>query len=138
MGQLNLTELKEKFKPRKGFGATGYALDSITAYLNERIPDENVYIKVPYYDFNVKGKVSVVHRDVHGVMPYTYLCGNRAECVDENNTTTLFYGNAKAGKGNYIPFLSDCDVYFIESCAYDDSGVLQIGLVKGPNWRMYL
>lgn len=138
MGQFNLADFVNAFKERDGFGVTGAALDSITGYLNERISAENVRINIPYHNFNVRGKVADVHRDVHGVMPTTYLCGNRSEVVDENDTTTLFYGNVRAGRGNHIPFLSDCDVYFIEACYYSPDGTLVVDLKEGPNWRMYL
>lgn len=135
--KLNLTDFASAFKERSGFGVTGSRLDEITEYLNDRIPEENVRINVPYYDFNVRGKAANVHRDVYGVMPSTYLYGDRSKMVDENDTTTLFYGNTKVGRGNYIPFLSDCDVYFIDNCEMSD-GELVVNLKKGPNWRMYL
>lgn len=134
---INVNEFCESFKKYSGFGATGYPLDKITEYLNERIPTEQVRINVPYNGFNVRGKASDVHRDVHGVMPMTYLSGHRDEVVAKENTTTLFYGNMKAGRGNYLPFLSDCDVYFVDGCSYVD-GTLIVDLVKGPSWRTYL
>lgn len=136
--KFNIADFVATFKERSGFGVTGAALDKITKYLNERIPEESVRIKIPYYDFNVRGKVSKVHRDVHGVMPMTYLAGNRAEVVAEEDTDTLFYGDMKVGRGNYIPFLSDCDVYFVSGCNYSDDGTLVIDLKEAPNWRMYL
>lgn len=134
---LNLDDFLESFKERKGFGVTGVKLDDITAYLNERIPEGNVRINVPYSNFNVSGKVSDVHHDVHGVMPYTYLSGHYDEVVQEEDTTTLFYGNARAGRGNYLPFLSECDVYFIKDCHYSGDELV-VDLIEGPSWRMYL
>lgn len=123
-----MEHLFDKFRK----GVTGFALDAITGYLNERIPDDNVRINVPYNGFNVHGKVSDVHRDVHGVMP-----GSKDK-VKLSDTTTLYYGDRKAGWGNYIPFLSDCDVYFVSSAGRTADGTLIIDLVDGPNWRMYL
>lgn len=137
MAEFNIADFVGRFKERSGFGVTGAALDEVTGYLNERIPEGNVRINVPYYDFNVRGKVADVHRDVHGVMPMTYLCGDRSKVVELEHTTTLFYGNTKAGRGNHIPFLSDCDVYFVDNCDMND-GTLVVNLKKGPNWRMYL
>lgn len=134
---FNIEEFVNEFKEHSGFGVTGSALDRITGYLNERNPEGNVRINVPYHDFNVRGKVADVHRDVHGVMPSTYLYGDRSKVVDEGDTTTLFYGDCKTRKGNYLPFLSDCDVYFVDDCRMTD-GTLVINLIKGPNWRMYL
>lgn len=90
-----------------------------------------------HYSFNVQGRVADVHRDVHGIMPMTYLCGDRSKVVRLEDTTTLFYGDAKAGRGNYIPFLSDCDVYFVSKCEMAD-WTLVIDLKEAPNWRMYL
>jgi predicted RNA-binding Zn-ribbon protein involved in translation (DUF1610 family) len=133
----DISELTIKFGERRGFGATGHALDEITEWLNEKIPFKQVRINIPYHDFNVRGKAANVHRDVYGVMPSTYLYGDRSKMVDENDTTTLFYGNTKVGRGNYIPFLSDCYVYFIDDCEMSD-GELVVNLKKGPNWRMYL
>lgn len=134
---VNLAEFADAFKERKGFGVTGAKLDEITEYLNQRIPEGNVRINVPYHDFNVRGKVSDVHRDVHGVMPWTYLTGHYDEVVQAEATTTLFYGNARAERGNHLPFLSDCDVYFIEECHYSGDELV-VNLIEGPNWRMYL
>lgn len=137
--QFNIADFIDEFKERSGFGVTGDALDYITKYLNERIPGGMVRINVPYHGFNVRGKVSKVHRDVHGVMPSTYLYGNRAECVKVEDTDTLFYGDSRVTSvGTHLPFLSDCDVYFVESCSYSDDGTLVVDLKKGPNWRMYL
>lgn len=134
---MDINEFKKEFGERHGFGATGFALDTITKWLNERIPERQVRINVPYHGFNVRGKVSDVHRDVHGVMPMTYLGGHYDEVVKEEDTTTLFYGDRKAGRGNYIPFLSDCDVYFVTDCT-DNGEQVEIGLEKGPSWRTYL
>lgn len=133
-----MEELLKKFGKRSGFGVTGFALDEITGYLNESVPDDNVRINVPYNGFNVRGKVSDVHRDVHGVMPSTYLRGHLDEVVDEGDTTTLYYGERRTGRGFYLPFLSECDVYFVSSAERHADGTLVIDLVEGPNWRMYL
>lgn len=135
--QFNIAEFVGTFKERSGFGVTGSKLDDITKYLNDKIPELNVRINVPYYDFNVHGKVSDVHRDVYGVMPWTYLYGERSKCVEVGDTKTLFYGDRMVSPGNHIPFMSDCDVYFVDKC-YMTEGTLVIDLKKGPNWRMYL
>lgn len=133
----DISEITKKFGERSGFGATGFALDSITKWLNEKIPWKNVRINIPYYDFNVRGKVSDVHHDVHGVMPMTYLGGHYDECVKQEDTTTLYYGDEKAGRGNYLPFLSECDVYFVTDYT-DDGECVVINVKKGPSWRTYL
>lgn len=137
--QFNITEFINKFKERSGFGVTGDALDFITGYLNERIPDGMVRINVPYYGFNVRGRVAKVHRDVYGLMPSTYFRGDRTKCIEVEDTDTLYYGDEiVTHRGTHIPFLSDCDVYFVESCSYSADGTLVVDLKKGPNWRMYL
>ncbi len=133
----DISELTTKFGEREGFGVTGHALDAITKWLNGRIPNKRVRINIPYHDFNVRGKVSDVHRDVHGVMPMTYLCGHYDEVVKEEDTTTLFYGDRKAGRGNYLPFLSECDVYFVKDYTEDGDNVT-INVTKAPCWREYL
>ena len=134
----DMTKLMYEFGERHGFGATGFPLDHITRWLNERIPDEKVRINLPYYGFNVRGKVSDVHRDVHGVMPMTYLSGHKDECVKVEDTTTLYYENVLANRrGIFLPFLSECDVYYITDYTEDD-GMLTINLKKGPSWREYL
>jgi hypothetical protein len=132
-----IAELKKEFAPRSGFGATGFRLDSITAFLNERMPNDKVRINVPYNNFNVRGKVADVHHDVHGVMPYTYLCVYYDEVVEEEDTTTLYYGDTRCGRGNYIPFLSDCDVYYVANCK-EEGDELTIDVTKGQSWREYL
>jgi len=134
----DISELTIKFGERTGFGATGSPLDDITAFLNERIPWKNVRINVPYHGFNVRGKVSDVHRDVRGVMPSTYLYGNREECIKMEDATTLYYGDRPAnGRGTFLPFLSECDVYFVTDYTENEDEVV-INLIKGPSWRTYL
>lgn len=133
----DISELTTLFGEREGFGVTGHALDSITKWLNEKIPNKQVRINIPYHDFNVRGKVSDVHRDVHGVMPTTYLNGHYDECVEQEDTTTLYYGDRRAGRGNHIPFLSECDVYFVTNYTEDGDNVT-INVKKGPSWRTYL
>jgi predicted RNA-binding Zn-ribbon protein involved in translation (DUF1610 family) len=135
----DISELTTKFGERHGFGATGFPLDSITAWLNERIPNKEVRINLPYYDFNVRGKVKDVHRDVHGVMPMTYLSGHKDECVEVEDTTTLYYGNERVSRGNYLPFLSECDVYYVTGYTETSDGeMVLINVKKGPCWREYL
>lgn len=137
--QFNIAEFIDEFKERSGFGVTGDALDDITKYLNERIPDGMVRINVPYHGFNVRGRVAKVHRDVYGLMPSTYFSGDHAKCLEIEDTDTLYYGDTRVTRrGTFIPFLSDCDVYFVEGCSYSDDGTLVVDLKKGPNWRMYL
>lgn len=133
----DISELLTKFGERSGFGATGFALDTITKWLNEKIPNKQVRINIPYYDFNVRGKVSDVHRDVHGVMPMTYLSGHYDEVVREGDTTTLYYGDRRAGQCSFLPFLSECDVYFVTNYTEDGDNVT-INVKKGPSWRTYL
>ena len=134
----DISELTTKFGERTNFGATGHALDEITEWLNGKIPFKQVRINIPYHDFNVRGKVSDVHRDVRGVMPSTYLYGNREECIKEEDATTLYYGDRPANqRGTYLPFLSECDVYFVTDYTEDGDNVV-INLKKGPSWRTYL
>ena len=133
----NISEILTEFGAREGFGVIGASLDDITKWLNERVPERRVKISVPYYDFNVRGQVSVVNREVHGVMPHTHLCGNRDECVEVGDTTTLFYGDRKVTPYSHLPFLAETNVYFVKD--YADTGEeLVIDLEDAPSWRTYL
>lgn len=132
---MEKSEILAQFGERGGW-AMGHALDAITGWLLERVPEGRVRINVPYSDFNVRGKVADVHRDVHGVMPLTYLSKHYDEVVEAEDTTTLYYGDTRAGRGNYLPFLSECDVYFVKD--FKDGEEMVIDLIKGPSWRAFL
>lgn len=138
MAKIDIKELLNKFQKKDYSGAVGFKLDEITEYLNETDPDQAVRIIHPYRDFNVTGKASTVHRDVHGVMPATYLYDNRAEVVPEESTTTLFYGTYRAGAKSFLPFLSSCDVYYVKNPRYEEDGTLVFELDEAPSWRTYL
>lgn len=141
---ISISEILKTFEPRQGFGAMGYSLDTITKWLNERVPDMNVRIYVPYFcgityhDFIVKGKVADVHREVYGVLPDTHLKGKKEDYVNVEDTTTFFYGDKQANRmGTFLPFLSNYDVYFvIEGFILD--GEIILNLEKAPSAYSYL
>ena len=70
-------------------------------------------------------------------MPMTYLSGHYDEVVREGDTTTLYYGDRRVGQCSFLPFLSECDVYFVTDYTEDGDNVV-INIKKGPSWRTYL
>ena len=123
--------IKEQFKKGEGFGVCGFSLATIAKKVAELYGSTHVKINVPYADFNCKGTANKVAKDVCGVMPFAK---NR---VEVNDTTTLFYGDTKVKKSNYLPFQSDTDVYFVDNVSMNGK-VVVINLVKAPSWRVYL
>lgn len=124
--------LKEEFKERSGFGVTGSALSIIAKRVAELYGSKHIQINVPYHGFNCKGTANKVAKDVVGVMPFS------KKRVRIEDTTTLFYGDKCVKKPSYyLPFLGDCDVFFISS-VNDINGIIEINLIKAPSWRMYL
>lgn len=125
-----LEAIRDRYTPKEGFAAA-YQLNQITKDLAEVLEDENVCIKLPYYDFNCHGAASMVNKDVMGVMPFS-------KCrIDYKDTTTLFYGDDRVSDcGTYLPFLSDSDCFFIASIDVDQEVI--ITLKKGASWRQLI
>lgn len=123
--------LKEKFGKREGFGVCGFSLPTITKTIAELYGSKHVKINVPYHGFNCKGTANKVAKDVCGVMPFA------KKKVEVENTTTLFYGDNIVNRDGYLPFWSECDVFFIENVTTRNK-VLVIDLIKAPSWREYL
>ena len=91
-----------------------------------------VQINVPYSNFNCKGTANRIAKEVSGLTPFSK---NR---IEESSVTTLFYGDELVNRGGYyLPFQSDCDVFFIENVTTQNK-VLVIDLIKAPSWREYL
>lgn len=128
-------ELLEKFigsKSGKAY-AMGYQLDTISKELNEKIPNEVVKIVIPYSNFNCYGKVSDINHDVIGVMPSTYLYGDRSKCIKQEDATTLFYGEKPITKYNFVPFLAETSCYRIDKIEGNT-----IYLAKDLSWRAFI
>lgn len=124
--------LKEKFRKREGFGVCGSYLPTIAKTIAELYGSKHIQINLPYNGFNCKGTANKVAKDVCGVMPFA------KEKVEMKDTTTLFYDNIIVNKASYyLPFLSECDVFFIESITTINK-VLVVNLMKAPSWREYL
>lgn len=121
-------ERLKQFYPRSGFGVTGDALYKIAEVCAEVFGDKEIRINLPYHNFNCHGRATDIAKETRDLTPFI----GKKFCPDEA-TTNLYYGDSPVGPGNYLPFQSDCDVFFIESI--NDN---EINLMKGPNWRMYL
>ena len=127
-----IEELRKTFAPWEGFGACGHQLDTITEVLAEVLGKTKVHINVPYSNFNCHGDAIKVAKDVKGLMPFS------TARVSFDEVTTLYYGDNHVNRGNYLPFQSEVDCYFIKDI--DTSGALwvTVDLEKGPSWRTYL
>lgn len=123
--------LKDMFKPRDGFGVTGASLKHITEKVAELYGSKRVQINFPYSNFNCKGNAKRIAKEVYGLTPFT------DKQIEIDESTTLFYGDTHVKRGNYLPFQSECDVFFVESVKTIDN-VVVIDLMKTPSWRMYL
>lgn len=124
--------LKEEFGYREGFGVCGASLKYITQRVAELYGSKHVQINVPYNNFNCKGTAKRIAKEVSGLTPFSKVT------IEEESVRTLFYGDKLLNRrGYYLPFQSDCDVFFIENVTTQNK-VLVIDLMKAPCWRAYL
>lgn len=126
-----LMEVHKKFARTGRMWETGYRLSYITEEIAKAIGDYNVQIHVPYATFVCRGKATDVDSDVKGLMPFSKTRKSEESC------TTLFYGDKKITRGNYIPFQGGCDVYHITSVSVVD-GCVDVQLEKGRNCDMFM
>lgn len=91
-----------------GMWANGTKLDFIAKKAKEIFEKTTIKINVPYHNFNCFGPANVIYHDVYGLMPFS------RQRISESEATTLFYGDKKIGRGNYLPFQADSDCYYIE------------------------
>lgn len=126
-----LMEVHKKFSRTGRMWETGYPLPRITEAIAEAIGDAYVQIHVPYATFVCRGKATDVDSDVKGLMPFSKTRKSEESC------TTLFYGDKKITRGNYIPFQGGCDVYHITSINVTD-GCVDVQLEKGNNSAMFM
>jgi copper chaperone CopZ len=124
--------LKEEFGYREGFGVCGKSLKVITKRIAELYGSKHVQINVPYSNFNCKGTANRIAKEVSGLMPFA------KERLDIEKATTLFYDNEIVNKRKYyLPFQSNCDVFFVDKVRTENN-VVVVDLMKAPNWRAYL
>ena len=130
-------KLMEEFKgSKKGMWHTGFHLEELTNELAKTIPNEVIKIVVPCDGntrFNCCGKASDIDHDVVGVMPSTYLYGDRSKCIKQGDATTLFWGSTKVTDCSFIPFLAEASCYRIESI---EGNVIQ--LASDISWRAFI
>ena len=126
-----IEELKKKYDSH-GMWSTGYRLDDITKGIAEMLGKTKVHINFPDSNFNCHGEAIKVAKDVKCLMPFS------TARVSFDEVTTLYYGDKHITRGNYLPFLSEVDCFFIENIDMTGSSYITINLVKGPSWRMYL
>ena len=130
--QINaIKEVETKFTPTHKMWATGYSLPYITEALAEVLGNKTVLIHVPYSNFICKGSANNVNSDVKGLMPFSKTRKSEDKC------TTLFYGDKPINRGNYIPFLSSADVYYISKMNITEDYV-EVNLIKGDNIGMFM
>ena len=123
----------DRYMSKVGFGVTGGFLPSIAEYIAEVYGSKQyIRINVPYSTFTCRGAAGDIARDTRGVMPFS------KSPISVDKTTTLFYGNRKVHAGNFLPFLSDCSNYFIDSIDESNKNEIVFNLVNAPSWRTYL
>ncbi len=127
-----LESLKKKYRKREGFGVCGSSLALIAEDFAKQYGSKHIEFKLPYHNFNCKGTANRIAKEVCGLMPFT------KKEFDIEKATTLFYGDKLVNKCSYyLPFQSECDVFFIESIIKSNN-VLVVNLIKAPCWREYL
>ena len=125
-------ERLNQFYEKKGIGyPMGSYLDRISAVCADVFGDKVIKINLPYHDFNCHGPASEIAKDVNYLMPF-----KGGDVCGQDDTTTLFYGDDRIHHGNYVPFQSWADTFYIEGV--QDGQEPTINLVKAPCWAHYL
>ena len=120
-----------KFGKKEGFGVSGSSLEQIAIAAAELYGSKHIKINFPYHGFNCQGTANRVAKEVSGLMPFA------KKRLSEDDMTTMFYEEKQiCGRGYYLPFQSECDVFFVESVK--SGKVVEINLIKAPTWREYL
>ena len=114
---------------------TGNQLDTIAKAAAEEYGDKVIRILLPN-GFNCYGKATDIYREVYGLMPYTYLYGDRSKCINQKDATTLFWGDILISEHCYLPFQADVDCFYVDDVV--DGEVPTIKLVNGPSWRTFI
>ena len=114
---------------------TGTYLDTIAKAAAEEYGDKVIRILLPD-GFNCYGKATDIYREVYGIMPSTYLYGDRSKCIKQKDVTTMFYGRIPIGEHTFLPFLAEVDCFYVDEVI--DGEVPTIKLVKGPSWRTFI
>ena len=121
----------QRFGKREGFCVVGFSLKQIAIGAAEIYGNNYIKINVPYNGFNCRGTANKVAKEVSGLTPFA------KERLDRNGMTTMYYGDKQiCGRGYYLPFLSDCEVFFVKSVRSGE--IIEISLVRAPSWREYL
>ena len=127
-------EFEKKFDCPRGMWSTGMKLNYITKGAAEIFKDNIIQIWHPRNNnkdeynencFNCYGPANDIYRDVEGLMPFT-----KNPIRDANSAKTLFYGKDPIKNGNYLPFLSYIDEYYIKQNAEIIDGVPTFYLVR--------
>lgn len=126
-----LKEVESKYSRNNRMWATGYSLPSITKALAEALGNKKVLVHVPYHTFVCKGNATTVDSDVRGLMPFSSTRKSVEEC------STLFYGDRAITRGNYLPFQSSCDAFYITKIEILD-GYVDVRLEKADNAGMFM
>ena len=126
-----LEDVQKQFCKSGRMWETGYSLPRITEALASVLRNKQVRIHVPYSNFVCCGSASTIDSDVKGVMPFSKFPKEVEDC------TTLFYGETKVNRRNYLPFQGCCDVYHISDLEVCGNTV-DVRLSKGDNEGMFM
>ena len=126
-----IEELKKKYDSHSMW-STGYRLDGITKGIAEVLGKTKVHINFPDSNFNCHGPANKVAKDISGLMPFS------KNPINIDEVTTLYYGDNHITRGNYLPFLSDADCFYIKNIDTTGNLWVTVDLIKGPSWRTYL
>lgn len=126
-----LKDVEKKFARTGRMYETGHSLPRITETLAEILGSNNIQVQIPYSTFVCRGKAIDVDADVKGLMPFSKTRKTEDQC------TTLFYGENRISRSNYIPFQASNNVYHISSIEVVD-GCVNVRLEKGNNSGMFM
>ena len=119
INNTNLEDICEKIK--NSINNDIYRLVSIVLIIGQIINnDESIQflINSGYSSFNCHGNINDIINDIKGLMPFSKNRKHESEC------TTLFYGNKKIERGNYLPFLSSYDRFKLKSTKIENNEIV--------------
>jgi hypothetical protein len=119
INNTNLEDICEKIK--NSINNDKYRLVTIVLIIGQIINNDETIeflINSGYSTFNCHGNINDIIDDIKGLMPFSIKRKHESQC------TTLFYGNKKINRTNYLPFQSSYDRFKFKSIKVENDEIV--------------
>ena len=116
---INLEDISKKIE--NAINKSDYRLIDLCTIIGKTINNDETIkflINSGYSSFNCHGNINNIIDDIKGLMPFSSNRKSESEC------TTLFYGNKKIDRGNYLPFQSSYDRFKFKSIKVENDEIV--------------